>query len=423
MPIKVLMPALSPTMEEGNLVKWVKNEGDTVESGDVIAEIETDKATMEVESIDDGILGKIIVPAGTDNVPVNKLIAVILEEDEDASALEGISEDDAPAPAAAQPQQAQAEEQQQQPAEVVEMPAQAAASGSTERVFATPLARRMADQAGIDIGSVQGSGPRGRIIKADIESYSGGSASTAPAARPAPSTITRDGGMPSYQHIPVSGMRKVIAQRLTESKQTVPHFYLTIDCAVDKLMAMRKEINESLEDGKLTVNDIIIKACAAALMKVPEANASWFGDHVRQYDAADVAVAVAMDGGLVTPVVREADRLAMTDISGIMKDFVERGRAGKLQPEEYQGGTFTLSNMGMYGIKHFEAIINPPQGCILAVGSAAKTPVVRDNGDIEVDTIMSCTLSVDHRVIDGSVGAEFLNAIRTYIQNPMLMLV
>ncbi len=437
MPIKVLMPALSPTMTEGTLAKWLVSEGDEVNSGDVIAEIETDKATMEVEAVDEGRIGKLLVAEGAEGVKVNSVIAMLLAEGEDAAALEGA--DAAPqsapskkaeAPAAAKPEK-KAEAPAAPKAEPAAKPAaQPVAAG--DRVFASPLARRMAEQSGLDLGTLQGSGPHGRIVKRDIEATLAGAPKRAaapapvaqPSAQPAAAAVTaeRQPYEPEFDLMPLSGMRRTIARRLAESKRTVPHFYLTVDCEIDKLLALRKELNDHADGGyKLSVNDLIIKICGVTLRKVPAANASWTDEGLKIYKSVDISVAVAIDGGLITPIIRGADGKGLERISGHMKDLAERARAGKLQPEEYQGGTFSISNLGMYGIKDFAAVINPPQGCILAVGAGEQRPVVK-NGALAIATVMSCTLSVDHRVVDGAVGAEFLKVFKQIVEDPMTML-
>ena len=418
MPIKILMPALSPTMTEGTLAKWLVSEGDEVNSGDVIAEIETDKATMEIEAVEEGKVGKIVVAEGTEGVPINELIALLLEEGEDASALDGAA-DAAPAPAAA-PEAPAAPV----PAAVPAPAPPAAASG--DRIFASPLARRMAQQAGLDLGTVTGSGPNGRIVKRDIEAaLVSGAPAPAPEAVAAPaapaSAPMPEGVEPAFDYEPASTMRKVIAQRLTESKQTVPHFYLTVDCEIDTLLALRKDLNSRSDDYKISVNDLIIKACGVALRRVPAANASWSGDGIKRYHTADISVAVAIEGGLITPVVRDAGSKGLETISSEMRDLAARARDGKLMPEEYQGGTFSISNLGMFGIKQFDAVINPPQGAIMAVGAGEPRPVVR-NGALAVATVMSVTLSVDHRVVDGAIGAEYLAVFKKLIEDPMTML-
>ncbi|MBT3558443.1 MAG: pyruvate dehydrogenase complex dihydrolipoamide acetyltransferase [Rhodospirillales bacterium] len=421
MPIQILMPALSPTMTEGNLAKWHKAEGDAVESGDVIAEIETDKATMEVEAVEEGTMGKILVAEGTTGVLVNQPIALLLEEGEDAAALEG-AVTAAPAPAPAAPVEAA-------PAEAAPAPAAApiAAAPSGGRVFASPLAKRLATNGGIDIAAVTGSGPHGRVVKRDVESAiaSGGTPAapqTATATTPAPSPIMIDeSGLPPYREEPHSTMRKVIARRLTESKQTVPHFYLTVDCELDNLLALRKDLNSRSDAYKISVNDFIIRAVAIALKKVPEANAMWTDEAMRYFEQADVSVAVAIPGGLITPVIRDAGSKGLVEISTEIKDMATRARDGKLMPEEYQGGCFTISNLGMFGIDNFSAIINPPQACILAVGAGKQQAVVKD-GALAVATVMSCTLAVDHRVVDGAVGAQFMAAFKPLIEDPVSML-
>lgn len=415
MPIEILMPALSPTMTEGNLVKWLKKEGDIVKSGDVIAEIETDKATMEVDTPDEGRMGKIIVPEGTEGVQVNQVIALLLEEGEDSSALEKAKEpapeEQAPNPKASQPPS---------PSKPDLKVVVAHKETPGDRVFITPLARRMAENAGINVQTIAGSGPRGRVVKADIELALSQSTS-APLLRPSAPSSLLSGYEPAYDVLPVSNMRKVIAKRLVEAKQTVPHFYLTVDCDIDNLLKARKQINEqALGAYKLSVNDFVIKACAQALKRVPSANASWIEDQIYQYKSADVAVAVAVDGGLITPVIRQAETKGLMDISMEMKALASRAREGKLKPEEFQGGTFSLSNLGMYGITQFSAIINPPQGCILAVGAGEERPVVR-GGLLTTATMMTCTLSVDHRVVDGAVGANFLKVFQEIIENPVMM--
>ncbi len=414
MPIEVLMPALSPTMTEGKLAAWHKREGDRVTAGDVLAEIETDKATMEIEAVDDGTLGKIVVPEGTEGVAVNALIAVILAEDEDASAIE------APLPAAAPPMPAAAPPMPDaHPPSPV--PATAPAGNGDGRVMASPLAKRMAQQAGLDLVSITGSGPRGRIVKRDIEAALAGDGGAvtpkpaAPAAAPAPFE-------PEFELVALTSMRKTVARRLSESKRTVPHFYLTVECDIDRLLELRKELNGRAEEGvKLSVTDMIIKAAALALMRAPKANASWSDDGIKLYKSADISVAVALEDGLITPVIRGAERKGLATISRQMKELAARAREGKLMPEEYLGGTFSLSNLGMYGIKDFAAVINPPQGCILAVGAGAPRPVVRD-GALAVATVMSCTLSVDHRAVDGAVGAEFLAIFKKLVEDPLSMM-
>jgi pyruvate dehydrogenase E2 component (dihydrolipoamide acetyltransferase) len=438
MPITILMPALSPTMTEGNLARWLKNEGDSIAPGDVIAEIETDKATMEVESVDEGTMGKILVAEGAEEIPVNTPIAVILEEGEDSSALASFdaagaaSTAPAPAaPAAAAPTPEPAAAPAPAPAAAptpAPQPAPAAPQGAGGRGFASPLARRMAEQQGIDLSTVSGSGPNGRVVKADIEAYAGGGApaATAPAATPATAPAISGAAQPGetpFDLVPVTNIRKVVARRLTESKQQVPHFYLTVDCEIDELLKVRADLNSRAKDGefKISVNDMVIKACAVALMQVPAANASWSDDGIKMYKQADISVAVAIDDGLITPIVRNANGKGLRSISEDMSDLASRARSSSLSPEEYQGGTFSISNLGMFGVKDFQAIINPPQGCILAVGAGEQRPVVKD-GALAIATIMTCTLSVDHRVVDGAVGAEYLAAFKTLIEDPLGML-
>jgi pyruvate dehydrogenase E2 component (dihydrolipoamide acetyltransferase) len=419
MPITILMPALSPTMTEGNLARWLKSEGDSVSPGDIIAEIETDKATMEVESVDEGVLGKILVAEGAEEIAVNTPIAVLLEEGEDSGALANFEAAAAPAPkpAAAPPEPAPAPAAAPAPAPAPQ-PAAAPAAPAGERVFASPLARRMAEQQGIDLASISGSGPKGRIVKADIEAYAGGAPAPAAAKPGAPVA-----GETPYDLIPVNNIRKVVARRLTESKQQVPHFYLTVDCEIDALLKVRADLNARAKDGefKLSVNDMVIKAVAVALMQVPAANASWTDAGIKQYKQADISVAVAIGDGLITPIVRNANGKGLRTISEEMLDLSARAREGRLAPEEFQGGTFSISNLGMYGVKDFQAVINPPQGCILAVGAGEQRPVVKE-GALAIATVMSCTLSVDHRVVDGAVGAEFLAAFKALIEDPLGLL-
>lgn len=416
MPIEILMPALSPTMTEGNLVRWLKKEGDAVKAGETLAEIETDKATMEVEAVDEGHLGKILVPEGTEGVPVNKVIALLLEEGEEKSALENIK--------VAPSSEPEKKMETPQPIGVAKPDLKVVTSQdkpTNERVFATPLARRISENAGIDIHAITGSGPRGRIVKADVEQVISQS-SAAPLLRPAAPSALLSGYEPAYNVLPVSNMRKVIAKRLIEAKQSVPHFYLTVDCDIGLLIKAREQINNLAKGAyKLSVNDFVIKACALTLKQIPESNASWINDQIYQYKSADVAVAVAIEGGLITPVIRQAETKGLVEISLEMKALATRAREGKLKPDEFQGGTFSLSNLGMYGIKQFSAIINPPQGCILAVGAAEERAVVR-NGHLTAATMMTCTLSVDHRVVDGAVGANFLKAFKELIENPVMMI-
>ncbi len=436
MPIPVTMPALSPTMEEGTLAKWLVKEGQAISAGDVIAEIETDKATMEVEAVDEGTVGRIMVAEGTEGVKVNTVIAVLLEEGEDKGALAGFDAGAAPAPKAdakpapqEQPKAAPAPAPKPAAQPVAAAPApKPAAVGGGDRIIASPLARRMAAQSGLDLAALSGSGPKGRIVKADIEAALSGGAPVQQAAtvtalpQRAPAAPIQPGA--AYTEVPNNNMRKVIARRLTESKQQVPHFYLTIDCEIDKLLAMRKELNErgAKNDAyKLSVNDFVIRAAALALKKVPSANAAWTDAATLRYETVDISIAVAVTNGLITPVVHNADQKGLAQISNEMKDLAGRAHEGKLMPEEYQGGTFSISNLGMFGIKEFAAVINPPQGAILAVGMGEQRPVVKD-GALSIATVMSCTLSCDHRVVDGAIGAELLQAFKGFIEDPVTML-
>jgi pyruvate dehydrogenase E2 component (dihydrolipoamide acetyltransferase) len=451
MSINITMPALSPTMEEGKLAKWHVKEGDKVSSGDVIAEIETDKATMEVESIDEGIVGKIVVPEGTEGVKVNAVIAVILQDGESAADVKAPEAAPAPPPAAT-PAPAKAEAPAAAPAPaatpvpVAPAPAKAPAppvASNGARVFASPLAKRLAKEAGIELSAISGTGPHGRVVKADVEAAKSGKAPllAAPAAAPAAATggAALAGGMTkaqvlalypegSYELVPNDGMRKVVAARLTESKQTVPHFYLTLDCKIDALLEAREQINaaapkskEGKPEYKLSVNDFVMKAWAAALMKVPTANATWAGDSILYHKHADVAVAVAVPGGLFTPVVKACDTKSLRQISEEVKDLATRARGKKLAPHEYQGGTSSVSNLGMYGIKNFQAVINPPHGTILAVG-AGEERVYVEKGQIKTANFMTVTLSCDHRAVDGALGAELLAAFKGLIETPVMML-
>ncbi|WP_413204101.1 pyruvate dehydrogenase complex dihydrolipoamide acetyltransferase [Rhodospirillum sp. A1_3_36] len=437
MPVEILMPALSPTMEEGTLAKWLKAEGDAIAAGDVICEIETDKATMEFEAVDEGVLGKIIVPDGTAGVKVNQLIGIVLEEGEDASALDGFQAGGGAAAPKAEAASAPAAESSPAPSAGAPAPAAAPAKSAGERIFASPLARRMAGQEGLDLKAVTGTGPKGRIVKHDIEAaLKAGTGKAAPAATSAPAAAAAPAAAPApakpvalpdapHTAVPNSTMRKVIAKRLTESKQTVPHFYLTVDVELDALLALRKDLNARAEglgqSYKLSVNDLVIKAVALALKQVPAANAAWTDEAIILWDDVDVSVAVATEGGLITPIIRKADQKGLATISNEMKELAKKARDGKLKPEEFQGGGFTISNLGMFGIRDFAAIINPPQGCILAVGAGEQRPVVKD-GALAVATVMSCTLSVDHRVVDGAVGAQFMAAFKKLIQDPMAMM-
>ena len=482
MPTKILMPALSPTMTEGNLAKWHVQEGDQVSAGDVIAEIETDKATMEVEAIDDGVVARIVVPEGAEGVPVNDVIAMLAEEGEDPAALQDVDVGAAPSVPPVPEADIDAPERVAEnlegngelratplarrvaaqagvelstvsgsgargkivmddvvgaaavSAEGAIMPSVSTPSG--DRIFASPLARHMAAQAGLDLATIGGSGPDGRIIKVDIEA-----ALAAPvvAALPMPSVATPTVAAPvsrvaapmaeparadadPFDLVKLTTMRRVIAERMTESKTTVPHFYLSMDCEIDELLRVRAELNRRAEPEKISVNDIVIRACALALREVPSANVGFEAAGVmRQHNVVDISVAVAIDGGLITPIVRNADTKGILEISRQMKDLAARARDGKLMPEEYQGGTFSISNLGMYGVKQFQAVINPPQACILAVGAGEPRPVVRD-GEIVPATVMTCTLSVDHRVADGAIGAQLLAAIKRYLEYPPAML-
>ncbi|MQQ06963.1 pyruvate dehydrogenase complex dihydrolipoamide acetyltransferase [Epibacterium sp. SM1979] len=434
MPIEVLMPALSPTMEEGTLAKWLVKEGDTVSSGDLLAEIETDKATMEFEAVDEGTVGKILIEEGSEGVKVNTLIAVLLEDGESA---DDIAAAGTAAPAAAAAEEAPAAaEKAATPAAAAPAPAAPAAADGT-RIFASPLARRIAADKGLDLSTIAGSGPRGRIIKADVENATAApKAAAAPAAAaPAPAAAAAPSGPSAdmvakmyegrdYEEVKLDGMRKTIAARLSEAKQTIPHFYLRRDIQLDALLKFRSQLNKQLEGRgvKLSVNDFIIKALANALQAVPAANAVWAGDRVLQLKPSDVAVAVAIEGGLFTPVLQDADMKSLSALSVEMKDLAKRARERKLAPHEYQGGSFAISNLGMFGIDNFDAIVNPPHAGILAVGAGVKKPVVGADGELTVATVMSVTMSVDHRVIDGAVGADLLKAIVDNLENPMVML-
>jgi len=433
MPTEILMPALSPTMEEGTLAKWLVKEGDEVKSGDIIAEIETDKATMEFEAVDEGVLGKILIAESTQGVKVNTPIAVLLEDGESADDIGS-----APAPKAeAKPEAAKAEAAPAAAAPAAPAPA-APKSAEGGRIFASPLARRIAAEKGIDLATVQGSGPRGRIVKADVEGAKPGAAKPATAeapkaATPAPAaaapagpsaeTILKMYADRETEEVALDGMRRTIAARLSEAKQTIPHFYLRRSAKLDELMKFRAMLNKQLESRgvKLSVNDFIIKACALALQEVPDANAVWAGDRILKLKPSDVAVAVAVEGGLFTPVLKDAQQKTLSALSAEMKDLANRAKTRKLAPHEYQGGSFAISNLGMFGIENFDAVINPPHGAILAVGAGIQTPVV-ENGEVVIRNVMSMTLSVDHRVIDGALGAQLLEAIVKHLENPMGML-
>ena len=425
MAIEILMPALSPTMEEGTLAKWLVKEGDAVKSGQVMAEIETDKATMEFEAVDEGVIGKILVAEGTAGVKVNTAIAVLLEDGESAVA----------APAKAVPAAVAAPVAAAAPVAPVAVAVAAAPKPAGARVFASPLARRIAAEKGLDLGKVQGSGPHGRIVRSDVE----GAKAVPVGAAPAPVATPVKAAMPTsmsaetvmkiyadraYTEVALDGMRRTIAARLTEAKQTIPHFYLRRSVRLDALMTFREQLNKGLESRgvKLSVNDFIIKACALALQAVPDANAVWAGDRILKLKPSDVAVAVAVEGGLFTPVLRDADKKTLSQLSAEMKDLAARAKTKKLAPHEYQGGSFAISNLGMMGIENFDAVINPPHGAILAVGAGIKTPVVLKDGTIGVANVMSMTLSVDHRVIDGVLAAEFLKVVVELLENPIAML-
>lgn len=449
MPIQITMPALSPTMEEGNLSKWLVKEGDKVSAGDVVAEIETDKATMEVEAVDEGTVAKIVVPEGAEGIKVNAVIAILAEEGENleeaARAAESVAKP--PQTAEQQPEAADTAPSAEQPAlsqgkqaaaETSKAPPSVNGQRDGARVFSSPLARRIASEAGIDLASIAGSGPRGRVVKADVEAAI---ARGVQPAEKAPDALARamtdeqvlqlfeDG---TYELVPHDTMRKTIARRLVEAKSTIPHFYLTVDCEIDPLLALRKQLNDAAsmiksDEGespayKISINDMIIKAMAMALMAVPEANVSWTENAMVKHKHADVGVAVAIPGGLITPIVRKAEEKTLSAISNEMKDLATRARSRRLRPDEYQGGTTAISNLGMYGIKEFSAVINPPHSTILAVGAGEQRAVVRD-GEIQAANIMSVTLSTDHRAVDGALGAELVAAFKRLIENPIAMLV
>ncbi len=441
MSIEILMPALSPTMEEGTLAKWLVKEGDTVAAGDLLAEIETDKATMEFEAVDEGVIGKLLVAEGTEGVKVNAPIAVLLEDGESAADAKAAPKAETSKSEAVKAKEAPSEAEGEAEAEAKAAPAPKAADG--ERIFASPLARRIAADKGLDLNDIAGSGPRGRIVKADVvDATPQAKAKDAPKAESAKAEAPKAaaaGAMPTglstetvlkmyegraFTEIKLDGMRKTIAARLTEAKQTIPHFYLRRDIELDALMAFRSKLNAQLEARgvKLSVNDFIIKACALALQDVPDANAVWAGDRILKFKPSDVAVAVAIEGGLFTPVLRDAEMKSLSALSSEMKDLAARARDRKLSPQEYQGGTFAISNLGMFGIENFDAVINPPHGGILAVGAGVRKPVVDDGGALTVATVMSVTLSVDHRVIDGALGAQLLARIVENLENPMVML-
>jgi pyruvate dehydrogenase E2 component (dihydrolipoamide acetyltransferase) len=424
MAIAILMPALSPTMTEGNLAKWLKKEGDKVAPGETIAEIETDKATMEVEAVDEGTLIRILVKEGTEGVSVNQLIAVLIEDGEDHSAAEALI-----AKHGASPTKATSE------AEVIPLPLKAEApkscsvqspsSCNSDRIFASPLARRIASLENIDLTAVEGSGPRGRIVKADVIAAKSSDGSS---SRYMPQAFNVGRNAQEFEKVNLSNMRKVIAKRLLESKQTIPHFYLDADCKLDLLLKLREQMNLQAPqtDGKhaykISVNDFVIKAVSSALRMVPDVNASWANDSILRYNNIDISVAVAIPDGLITPIIKNADQKSLVQISQEVKDLAARAKVSGLKPEEFQGGNFSISNLGMYGVKNFKAIINPPQSCILAVGATEKKPVVNEKGEIVVSTVMSVSISCDHRVVDGAVGAEFLAAFKKCIENPAMML-
>jgi pyruvate dehydrogenase E2 component (dihydrolipoamide acetyltransferase) len=420
MPINIQMPALSPTMEEGTLAKWLVKEGDTVESGDVMAEIETDKATMEFEAVDEGVIGKIIVPEGSTGIKVNEIIAILLEDGEDSSDIET---NDA--------------ENKQDVVDIIKndekIPVvkseKTGLSSSKERIFATPLARRIAKSTNVDLANIKGSGPYGRIVKADVQSNNVNASEKTPITQ-ITSSVTSETIKTMYKdrefaEIPLDGMRKVIANRLTEAKQTIPHFYLRKSVNLDKLLIIRSEMNAGLIDQgiKISVNDFIVKASSLALQDIPQANVVWAQDRILQMTSSDVAVAVSVEGGLFTPVIFDSEKKTLSSLSLEIKDLASRARKKKLSPNEYQGGSFAISNLGMMGVENFDAVINPPHGSILAVGAGTKKPIVKEDGAISSATIMSLTLSVDHRAIDGALGAEFLARITHYLENPLTMLV
>jgi pyruvate dehydrogenase E2 component (dihydrolipoamide acetyltransferase) len=445
MSINVLMPALSPTMEKGNLAKWLKKEGDSVKAGDVIAEIETDKATMEVEAVDEGVLAKIIVPAGTNDVPVNELIAIIAAEGENVSAA-SVAKTSSATPVSSAPAKAPPAGAAPVAASVSNVPALQSSHGNENRVFASPLAKRIAKEAGIDLSTLTGSGPHGRIVERDVRQAIAGGVAPKSASKPSASvsaapvaamasgpsdSVTKSMFVAgSYDEIPHDGMRKTIARRLTEARQTIPQFYLTVDCEIDALLKLREQVNaaapkdkEGKPNWKVSVNDMVIKALACALMRVPDANVTWTEAAMLKHHHADVGVAVALPGnGLITPILRKAETMTLSAIAMAMKDFAARAKSKKLKPDEYQGGTTAVSNLGMFGIKDFTAVINPPHATILAVGGGEQRPVVK-NGALAIATVMSITLSCDHRAVDGALGAQLISEIKTIIENPMSMLV
>jgi pyruvate dehydrogenase E2 component (dihydrolipoamide acetyltransferase) len=423
MAIEIFMPALSPTMEEGTLAKWLVKEGDLVKSGQIIAEIETDKATMEFEAVDEGVMGKILIAEGTAGVKVNTAIAILIEEGGSAEVATAVKIQTTVIPALI--------------AEPTKTAAPQVALANGPRVFASPLARRIAIEKGVDLGKIKGSGPHGRIVRADVDGVAPqavmvstiatapiAAIKSAPATGMSAETVMKLYADRAYTEVPLDGMRRTIAARLTEAKQTIPHFYLRRDVRLDALLTFREQLNKGLEARgvKLSVNDFIIKACAIALQTVPNANAVWAGDRILKLKPSDVAVAVAIEGGLFTPVLRDSDKKSLSSLSAEMKDLAGRAKGKKLAPHEYQGGSFAISNLGMMGIDNFDAVINPPHGAILAVGAGVKKPVVLGDGTVGVATVMSLTLSVDHRVIDGALGAELMKAIVENLENPMAML-
>ena len=432
MPVKIFLPALSPTMTEGTLAKWLKNEGDTVNSGDILAEVETDKATMEIEAIDDGRLGRILVSEGTEGIPVNTPIAIILEKGEADSVLSDLdeisSEGSADIKIPIQNDQNISEVHKEQPGQSVgninsekKQTIGSLNTNKNDRIFVSPLARRMAEQSDLDLSKISGTGPNGRIVKADIETALRSRTQTelqvsSPLADDSQSLVAG-----SFTKTPNTNMRKIIARRLTESKQNIPHFYLSIDCEIDSLLQVRKELNGRSNSYNLSINDFIIRASAIALQKVPRANASWTDDATIFHKQADISVAVAIEGGLITPIISSAESKGLVLISDEVKDLTNRARSGALKPEEYQGGSFSVSNLGMYGVKEFAAVINPPQAAILAVGVGNKRPVVK-NDALAIASIMNCTLSCDHRVVDGAVGAQWLEVFKGLIEDPLTML-
>lgn len=432
MPIKILMPALSPTMIEGNIAKWLKQEGDKINPGDVIAEIETDKATMEVEAVEEGVLAKIVIPEGAENVPVNSLIAILLEEGEDAALIDSVINNFTANDKKGEASNASASSIGEGENVINDKITQGVIAPqfsvtnqllSNKRILASPLAKKLAALENIDLVNMQGSGPYGRIIKQDVISYLSHAPTTSPAPTAKALGVRRN--TEEYRLVPNNNIRKIIAKRLLESKQTIPHFYLSIDCNMDKLLEIREDINKSLIEEqkiKISVNDFIILAVAKALKQVPEANASWHQDATYYYNNVDVSVAVAIDNGLITPIVRNADQKDLITLSLELQSLIKRARDNKLSPEEFQGGSFSVSNLGMYNIKNFSAIINPPQSCILAVGASLKQPVII-NDQIKIAMIMNVTLSSDHRVVDGAVGAKFLAEFKKFIESPSLMLI